>query len=152
MTFEQWAEKWNVPIAAVIEYKKMIGLIDTPTIKSIAHSEVASQAELRLRFSQLGGRLWRNNVGACQTTDGRHIRYGLANDSQRVNRSIKSSDLIGITPVLITDMHVGLTLGQFTAIEVKRSDWTYSGTERELAQRKFIELVKSLGGEGYFYS
>jgi len=59
---------------------------------------------------------------------------------------MKSSDLIGITPVT----HAGKTFGVFTGYEVKRGDWSYKGNKREVAQFNFIQLVSSMGGIAKF--
>ena len=110
-------------------------------------SESAIQQRVLLEASNRGVTLWRNNVGACRTDDGRVIRYGLANESERMNKHIKSSDLIGITPTIIVPEHVGMVLGIFTAIECKRQDWRYSeADERTQAQRRFIDFVHNNGG------
>jgi len=101
---------------------------------------------IQLSYSKRGSRLWRNNVGAVHTADGRFLRFGLANESAGVNKEIKSSDLIGITPVIITQEMVGQTVGVFTSIEVKRIGWSYTGSDREKAQNKWIELIRKLGG------
>ena len=55
-----------------------------------------SEKRIRLEAAKQGILLWRNNVGAVKTSDGRMIRFGLANDSHKMNQHIKSSDLIGI--------------------------------------------------------
>lgn len=105
---------------------------------------------IRLHAAQQGAMLWRNNVGAAQDANGNFFRYGLANDNPQMGRKIKSSDLIGIRPVVITQDMVGKTLGQFVAIEAKRGGWHYTGTPREQAQQKFLDIVNSMGGYGVF--
>lgn len=113
-------------------------------------NEEAVKNRVRLEAANIGIRLWRNNVGAMHTDDGRFIRFGLANDSKAVNELIKSGDLIGIKPVMITVEMIGKTIGQFISREVKRSNWRYAGTPREQAQLRWIELINSLGGDACF--
>ena len=113
-------------------------------------NEAVAQQEIRLEAPRLGQRLWRNNNGACKDVNGRSIRYGLANDSAKVNKSVKSSDLIGITPLMITPAMVGRTVGVFTTVEVKPKGWHFTGTDREFAQKAWIDLVVGLGGYGGF--
>ncbi len=112
----------------------------------VSKSEQAVQQRVRLKSSQQGRRMWRNNVGAVTAEDGRHIRFGLANESAPQNKILKSSDLIGVTPVVITPEMVGQTVGVFTAFEIKREAWHFTNSEREQAQLAFINLVNSLGG------
>ena len=104
----------------------------------------------RLAYAAMGWLMWRNNVGACQDDHGNFIRYGLANESKQMNKKIKSSDLIGIRPVVITQEMVGTTIGQFVALEVKKPGWVYKGTAREVAQWEFIKLVNNNGGHASF--
>lgn len=96
--------------------------------------------------------LMRNNSGAFKDETGRLVRYGLNNVSKQHNERIKSSDLIGITRVLITKEMVGQTLGVFTAVEVKKEAWKPDKKldKRETAQNNFINWVKSMGGYGGF--
>lgn len=113
-------------------------------------SEANVQAAIRLAAADEGWMLWRNNVGACSDARGRVIRYGLGNDSSAVNARYKSSDLIGIRPVTITHDDVGRTIGQFIAIECKSSTWRGVVTEHELAQERYLNLVRSYGGGAQF--
>jgi hypothetical protein len=93
------------------------------------------------------GQLWRNNSGAYMDDHGRMVRYGLANESAQENRVIKSSDLIGITPVLIQPHMVGYHLGVFTAYEVKPSGWKLRPSDkRGLAQQNFHDIVRASCG------
>lgn len=110
-------------------------------------SESAIQSQTRAAFAYIGP-IWRNNVGAAEDKTGRQIRYGLGNDSAQLNKVIKSSDLIGITPVIAFVPSVGWkTLGVFTALEVKSSDWRFSPSdERAVAQQKFHDIVRGAGG------
>ena len=116
-------------------------------------SEYAVSQEVLLNLSKRGCRVFRNNSGAVTTEDGRHIRFGLGNTSAILNKKIKSSDLIGITPTIITPEHVGQTVGIFTAIEVKHGGWRFNpGDDHARAQLKFLEIIHSLGGIGTFIS
>lgn len=150
MNLTQWAIKWGVPIEAVQDLKREFGLVNTDPEFKTGESEAAIQTRIRLEATRKGCRVWRNNVGGTYTEEGSFLRYGLANDSKQMNDSIKSSDLIGIRPVLITQSHVGQVIGQFIAREVKAANWGYSGTKREEAQLKFLNLVASLGGDAAF--
>lgn len=114
--------------------------------------ESTIQTEIRVEASGLGWYLWRNNTGAAHDNSGNFFRYGLANDTPAMGKIIKSSDLIGIRPVVITQDMVGKTIGQFVAREVKRENWVYKGTPREVAQLKFLDLVTGLGGDAQFAS
>jgi len=117
-------------------------------MKKTYESEI--QKRIQLEASKKGIRLWRNNVGGTYTDRGDFIRYGLANDSSKINKYYKSADLIGIRPVKITLDMVGSVIGQFVSREVKPSNWKFTGTERELAQLRWAELINSLGGDAGF--
>jgi hypothetical protein len=108
-------------------------------------SESEVQAEIRLKASEKGIRLWRNNVGCAKTAQG-FVRYGLANETAEMNKKIKSADLIGITPHTVTNEDIGKTLGIFTSIEVKREGWKTSGKEHDAGQSLWVKIVQSLGG------
>lgn len=150
MILNQWAIKHGIPYEAVQELRQVMGLVYDPQWITPGVSEAAIQTQVRLEATRKGLRLWRNNVGATHTADGGFVRYGLANESEQMNRQIKSSDLIGIRPVLVKSEHVGHTIGQFVAREIKAGPWRYTASTREQAQLRFIELVMSLGGDASF--
>lgn len=147
----RWAIEHRVSLEAVQDLLRLMGAVDTLSARPPTQgSEAAVQAELRLNASKAGGRLWRNNLGAGYMGDGSFIRWGLANDSKKMNERIKSHDLIGIKPVLIEPHHVGTMIGQFWSREAKPINWHYTGTEREPAQLAWCELIISLGGDARF--
>ena len=151
MNLVAWAVKHNVSHAALAELYDMWG-INTDSEASTAKlgSEAAVQAAVRMEASQLGMRLFRNNVGACKDETGRVIRYGLINDSAQMNKKLKSPDLVGVNPVLITQSHVGLIIGQFVGREIKKPGWTYTGTDREAAQLACGQLLMRFGADWKF--
>lgn len=120
-------------------------------------SEAAVQAECRVRCSELGLRMWRNNSGVLEDINGRPVRYGLANDSAQMNKRIKSHDLIGWWPrcVWYADNKDLPPVAQFVSIECKREDW-FGGypnvpdrkrfNEREEAQAVWLDMVRADGG------
>lgn len=151
MNIQNWAKRWGVSAEALKELHIELGLVNTdPTAPAVGNNEAAVQTRVRLEAADKGGVLWRNNVGALRDERGVPVRYGLANESKAMNESLKSSDLIGLRPVLILPHHVGQTLGQFVAREVKEPTWSYTGTKREAAQLKFLNIVASMGGDACF--
>jgi len=149
VSIDQWATRWKIPPQCLEELRQALYEPTVPTAAAPATvgSEAAVQQQIRLEAPRQGLRLWRNNNGACMDESGRLVRYGLANDSARMSERIKSSDLIGITPVTC---ECGRTYGVFTSIEVKRPGWVYRGTDREAAQLAWLNLVQSLGGLATF--
>ena len=96
------------------------------------------QSDVRLRLSELhAGIFLRYNVGTFLTLDGRPIKIG----------ETHVSDLIGITPHVITQEDVGRTIGVFTALETKQvKDSTEK--KRKEGQKNFLRRVNGLGGLG----
>ena len=111
-------------------------------------NETELQQNIQIESSKLGHKLWRNNSGAFIDSTGRLIRFGLGHVSK--NQPFASSDLIGFTMVEITKEMVGTKIPVFTAIEVKNSKWKYTETERELAQKKFMDVIQMNKGIASF--
>lgn len=146
-----WATKHNVSPAAMKELTALMQDVEPPVERSTDDSsEARVQDSVRLKASQIGGRLWRNNVGALVDKRGVPIRYGLCNETKAMNKVLKSSDLIGIYPLKITADMVGNTVGQFWAIECKHEGWEYVGNDHEKAQKAFGDLVVKFGGRFSF--
>jgi hypothetical protein len=108
------------------------------------------QQLIQIEASKHNITLMRNNSGALTDSTGRLVRYGLGNISEKSNKYLKSSDLIGIKEVVITQDMVGQKVGLFMAVEVKAEDWKYKASDREVAQKNFIDLIISKGGLGFF--
>lgn len=147
-TVTQWAARHGVSGQALDELLSIIdpGRVMTPDATYDSESQV--QSILRVTAPKYGCSLWRNNNGASIDETGRHIRFGLGNDSKKLSEVWKSSDLIGITPM--TSTAVGQTFGVFTAVEVKKPGWKKPSNKREIAQEAFLRTVRSMGGIGMF--
>lgn len=151
MNISEWAARHNIGPVALRELQTVLSAPAAITENlTFRGSEASGQQRIRLQAPTHGVRLWRNNVGACMDERGNRIRYGLANESAAMNKSLKSSDLIGITPLIVKPEHIGDTLGIFTAIECKRPGWVYKGTPREVGQLSWCQLVISMGGFAQF--
>lgn len=148
----RWAIDNRVPTNVVHDLLVRLGMgFDMLGDKEmIGFSEAAVQNAVRLDAAKVGIISWRNNVGALEDATGRWVRYGLCNDTKQLNENIKSADLIGIKPTLVTPQLVGHTLGVFWSREVKEYGWKFTGTKHELAQQKWAQLVTKLGGDAAF--
>ena len=113
-------------------------------------SEARVQSEIRLEAARKGVRLYRNNSGALKDEHGRLVRFGLGNESTALNRKFKSADLIGWRTVTVTPDMVGCKIAQFLARECKYEGWVYTGSEREQAQKAFLDLVVAEGVDACF--
>lgn len=145
-----WSIRHSVSLQALDELRILLTSTVPSPVASQGASESDVQARVRLAASQAGDVLWRNNSGVLKDERGVPVRFGLCNESKAVNDKCKSSDLIGIRRVEVTPAHVGHTIGQFYAREVKRAGWRYTGTPREVAQLRFIEAVVAMGGDAGF--
>ncbi len=168
MILEEWADEWKIPADCLKDLRDRIFAAspeDRLRMGTTPKSEARVSQDVHIAASKAGVRLFRNNVGAtpakvaakCPRCSHRFevqlerpVRYGLANTSAAVNEKLKSSDFIGITPIVITQEMVGRRVGIFTAFECKRQGWQFKATKHELAQLAFIDLVLALGGIGAF--
>lgn len=142
-----WAMRHHVSAEAMTELRMIWVSQEKPDVLTERRGEAYVQSRVMLEAAQRGVILFRNNVGVLMDSNGRPVRYGLANESKKRNESLKSADLIGIRPVLITAGHVGKTIGQFVSIECKRPDWKPGqDKEREEAQQNWATLVGAYGG------
>lgn len=161
MNYYAWAAKWGIPPAAIEELNAIFNVNQAPPpLEGVPRSEAYVQSNERIIAAREGIVAWRNNVGAFPETKphrsglleptGRWVRYGLANDSKQMNEVIKSPDLFGINPVLITQDMVGTIIGQAWFRECKEEGWTYKGTARENAQQNFHQFAVSKGADSKF--
>lgn len=100
------------------------------------------EKKIILSVQDVGATVFKNNVGTAEKVDARtgkkyFVRFGLCEGS---------SDLIGITPVTITQGMVGKRIGVFTAIEVKKDVRKSYDKHRMETQQRFINFIKSKGG------
>lgn len=146
MTLQEWAAKHGVSTAALRD------LVDgtvyhAPADEAASGSESRQQSLVRLEAATKGVYIWRNNVGAGMLENGSFVRWGLANDSEKVNAIVKSGDLIGWRSKLIRASDVGTVVAQFVSREVKRENWKWSETPENNAQLKWAALVNAHGGD-----
>ena len=144
-----WARKWGLSVECLRDLQITLGTYTpplAPDAPGVGKSEAWAQSALRIEASRKGVKLFRNNVGALSDKTGRFVRYGLANDSKTQNEILKSGDLIGLRPTLIA----GHVYGIFVSREMKSPGWQYTGTEREVAQLNWINLINSCGGDAAF--
>jgi hypothetical protein len=121
-------------------------------------SEIAQVKLMMLSASELGARMFRNNVGMgwapagsgsniVRTRVAKKVTLYPGDTLVRKSRPLHaglvkgSSDLIGWKPLIISQEMVGQPIAQFAAAEVK----TKRGAMRE-GQQDFIDLVNLHGG------
>ena len=114
-------------------------------------TEIPVQNECRLQLSKIGGIAYRNNSGVAYDSNGTPVRFGLGNDSAKINKVRKSTDLICCLPVEITPEMVGHTVGIMLVIDAKKPTWKYKESDKTAtAQLNFIKQIRNLGGIGGF--
>jgi len=137
-----WAQRWSIPAPCLADLLKCMGVGDVPpepSTPTYSLSEAWTQSTVTLEAPRFGVWLTRNNVGARKIVedDGstRMLRFGLANESKQRNAVLKSGDLIGIRPVVITAQMIGCTIGQFVSRECKRPGWSTAATRTRRPRR-----------------
>lgn len=118
-------------------------------------SEKSLLDDIRLAFSEFGARIFRNNTGMGWVGKSLiphkkmyvEIRPGdvLLRQARPLQAGLceGSSDLIGWTPIVINESHLGRKLALFTAVEGK-----YGKTATTKDQKNFIDNVNKSGGIG----
>lgn len=149
---QSWFKKWHVSPDAQAELVALFAAAEPISGAGEAGVEMKIVKQARGTAGAKGMRLWRNNSGALLDSRGVPVRFGLGNDSKRVNDTFKSSDLIGIDRTPITLDMVGQPRGQFLAFEGKAPGWRYTGTPHEVAQFNFMKVVAAYGGRAMFFT
>ena len=157
MNIHQWAIRHGVSAAALQELQREVFGVaayqpdrETGPVAP-AKSEAFVQSLVKLRASQQGVIVTRNNVGALIPKDSkRPIRFGLWNESEEMNDLIKSPDLVGIRKTLVEPHHVGTFMAVWWARECKEPGWYYTGEGREPAQKACIDMINAAGGDAAF--
>lgn len=115
-------------------------------------SEAEIMREIMVKASEIGNRLFRNNVGTGwvgQVLRPRKLQSYLLGESDVIVKNARplhaglcngSSDTIGWRSIVITPDMVGKRFAQFAACEVK------AGTRETIEQRSFMTAVRVAGG------
>lgn len=144
MNYQEWVTRY--PEAAAALAGVVFAPVDAP---NTALTEQAVQQECRFVGAGQGMWLLRNNSGAFNPKQppSPGTRWGLGNDSSKINAVMKSSDLIGCTEFVIPPHWVGRKVAVMTAIEVKDPNWHLTpGDKRAQAQAAFMNKVTAMGG------
>lgn len=146
----QWAARHGVAADAVAELAGLLGAVASAAARDDA-SESNVQSRVRLAGPAAGFRLFRNNCGVLTDERGVPVRFGLANDSKKLNEKLKSHDLIGWRRLAVTPDMVGKTVAQFASLECKHANWKPGEhRDREQAQMRWATLVAADGGFSRF--
>jgi len=154
-TLTDWTARYghHLPPQALADLHELLNPTMPAVTGAAEGSETATAAYIRLGAGQQGVPLWRNNNGAAYDKSDRLIRYGLGHESAALSARWKSSDYIGILPVVVQPPHVGRKLGVFLAVETKKPGWHLTpGDKRGQAQANFLRTVRGFGGAAGFAS
>lgn len=155
MILEQWADDYGIPAEWLADLCARLGHLPEQTLPELkGRAENYVQNAVRIasavrRPDESFYWLGRNNNGAY---DEDHppspgTRWGLGNDSKKLNDVCKSSDLIGYYSTFVTPEMVGKRVAIFTAVECKADGWKLTtGDKRAQAQNRFGQMVIAAGG------
>ena len=104
-----------------------------------ATSETDTLQRIRVRAAEMGYGMYRNNSGVLKNDAGTPVRYGLGNDSAKLNKVWKSGDLVGIGPG-----------GVFVMLDAKHPGWTAPNDDRSRAQWAAMLEIVNMGGLAFF--
>lgn len=109
------------------------------------------EAEVSEDIRKMAGKiyihLFRNNSGALVNPKTNiPVRFGLGNESAKLNKKTKSSDSIGWFGI----QYGSKIAGKICSVESKREGWVFKGTDHEIAQKHWIDKVNEHGGLGMF--
>lgn len=157
MVFYEWAQAWQISPQAVQDLAARLLAASQPLTGNTVEDEASEsrvQSQVRLEAAARGDvMLFRNNVGSLQDERGQWVRYGLANDSKRINEVIKSADLIGVQRYIVQPQDVGHMIGRFVSVETKRRNWKPSARDSHTgAQMAWATLMQSYGAYAVFTS
>lgn len=151
-----WAALWGIPDAAIRDLGARLQqcrpVSDDAESRPLFSEEGVTIEYQRQAAARSDLMVFRNNVGALKNDKGHMVRYGLANESKRVNTHLKSADFIGIYRRIITAADVGHVIGQFVSSEMKPEGWRFTGAGRESAQMNWALLIQKYGGIATFYA
>ena len=151
MTLDELIYRWRLPPQFALELEQVLFQHTAASHNAEDdRSEAWSKSECRLVAGQFGTTLYTNNVGVLLDANERPVRYGLANESPKMNAIIKSADGIGIYKYVARPQDVGRTFGLFMSVEYKRPNWKFTGDGREAAQQTWCNYVNRMGGIGLF--
>jgi hypothetical protein len=131
---EEWFRKYSIPFEAQVELRLMFISHPRDDESPADGTEGDVQNLIRIHAAEIGDVLWRNNSGATTDDAGNFFRFGLGNDSTKLNKVYKSPDLVGVRRD-----------GKPMFIEVKEPGWRWTGNKREQGQLNFLTHAASFG-------
>lgn len=122
----------------------------------MATPEGKASQNVKLRASEWGCRLYKNNTGVAYDQGGRPVFFGLGNEGKKDDDAIRTPDHVGWLDVTITPEMVGKKIPVFMALDAKKLGFkekiTYPKHTREYGQNKFFDIVKRFNGIAGFAS